>query len=248
MENIEAGAERAGTGRAAARHHRQGHGLVARRGRGARLHRAHAAAVPRSPMGKGVMPDDHPLSVGAARSLALQNADVVFLMGARFNWIMHFGLPPRFNKNVQGHPARHRAGGDRPEQADRGGAGRRRQGDRRAAQQGARQAPVVLSEGHAVAAGDRQEVGRERGADRGRRSTTTRRRPTTTARCATSPPGCRENAIIIGEGASTMDIGRTQLPTSTPRSCLDAGSYGTMGVGMGLAIAACVVHPDRPII
>ena len=25
-----------------------------------------------SPMGKGVMPDDHPLSVGAARSLALQ--------------------------------------------------------------------------------------------------------------------------------------------------------------------------------
>src|SRR5207237_892751 len=30
-----------------------------------------------SPMGKGVMPDSHPLSVGAARSHALQNADVV---------------------------------------------------------------------------------------------------------------------------------------------------------------------------
>jgi hypothetical protein len=29
------------------------------------------------------MPDDHPLSVAAARTLALQNADVVFLMGAR---------------------------------------------------------------------------------------------------------------------------------------------------------------------
>ena len=54
-----------------------------------------------SPMGKGVMPDNHPLSVGAARSHALQNADVVFLMGARLNWIMHFGLPPRFNKNVR---------------------------------------------------------------------------------------------------------------------------------------------------
>ncbi len=35
-----------------------------------------------SPMGKGVMPDDHPLSVSAARSFALQNADVVMLMGA----------------------------------------------------------------------------------------------------------------------------------------------------------------------
>src|SRR5438093_6796935 len=55
----------------------------------------------RSPMGKGVMPDDHPLSVAAARTLALQNADVVFLMGARFNWIMHFGLPPRFRKDVR---------------------------------------------------------------------------------------------------------------------------------------------------
>jgi len=54
-----------------------------------------------SPMGKGVMDDTHPLSVGAARTHALQEADVVFLMGARLNWIMHFGLPPRFNKNVR---------------------------------------------------------------------------------------------------------------------------------------------------
>src|SRR5207245_4131010 len=52
-----------------------------------------------SPMGKGVMPDDHPLSVGAARSHVLQNADVVFLMGARLNWIMHFGLPSRVSQD-----------------------------------------------------------------------------------------------------------------------------------------------------
>ena len=55
----------------------------------------------RSPMGKGVVPDDHPLSVAAARTLALQQADVVFLMGARFNWIFHFGLAPRFAKDVR---------------------------------------------------------------------------------------------------------------------------------------------------
>ena len=78
----------------------------------------------RTPKGKGVMPDDHPLSAGAARSLALQQADVVFLMGARFNWILHFGLPPRYNPNVRVDPARHRAGGDAPEQAGRGRAGR----------------------------------------------------------------------------------------------------------------------------
>src|SRR3954462_11192476 len=55
----------------------------------------------RTPKAKGVMPDDHPLSAGAARTLALQQADVVFLMGARFNWILHFGLPPRFSPNVR---------------------------------------------------------------------------------------------------------------------------------------------------
>src|SRR5262249_43338289 len=54
-----------------------------------------------TPMGKGVMPDDHPLSVGAARTYALQNADLIFLLGARLNWILHFGLPPRYRPDVR---------------------------------------------------------------------------------------------------------------------------------------------------
>ncbi len=54
-----------------------------------------------SPMGKGVMPDDHPLSTAPARSHVLQNADLVLLLGARLNWIMHFGLPPRWNPDVR---------------------------------------------------------------------------------------------------------------------------------------------------
>jgi len=57
-----------------------------------------------------------------------------------------------------------------------------------------------------------------------------------------------DDAIIIGEGASTMDIGRTQLMNSKARHRLDAGSYGTMGIGMGFVIAAAVVHPNKPII
>lgn len=34
-------------------------------------------------MGRGVVPDDHPLSVIAARSQALAKADVVLVLGAR---------------------------------------------------------------------------------------------------------------------------------------------------------------------
>lgn len=52
-------------------------------------------------MGKGVVPDSHQLNVSAARSMALQQADTIYLIGARLNWILHFGLPPRFNKNVR---------------------------------------------------------------------------------------------------------------------------------------------------
>jgi 2-hydroxyacyl-CoA lyase 1 len=47
------------------------------------------------------LPDNHPLSVGTSRTLALQNADVVFLMGARFNWIFHFGQASRYAKDMK---------------------------------------------------------------------------------------------------------------------------------------------------
>lgn len=54
-----------------------------------------------TPMGKGVVPDNHPNCVGAARSRALQFADVIVLFGARLNWILHFGLPPRYQADVK---------------------------------------------------------------------------------------------------------------------------------------------------
>jgi 2-hydroxyacyl-CoA lyase 1 len=200
-----------------------------------------------SPMGKGVMPDDHPLSVGAARSLALQQADVVFLMGARFNWIMHFGLPPRYNKDV------------RVIQLDI---------EPEAMHQNKPAEVALCGDGKAI-------VGQLNKALEGRqwfypketpwRAAITKKSAENAAMIAPqiaddSAPGgyyrllrdvaawTPKNAIICSEGAGTMDIGRTQLPNFLPRSRLDAGSYGTMGVGLGIVIAACVVHPDRPIV
>src|SRR5262249_1350550 len=57
-----------------------------------------------------------------------------------------------------------------------------------------------------------------------------------------------DDAIIIGEGASTLGIAPTHPVNPQPRHRLDAGSYGTMGIGMGFVIAAAVVNPDKPII
>lgn len=46
-------------------------------------------------------------------------------------------------------------------------------------------------------------------------------------------------------GANTMDIGRTMLHNLLPRHRLDAGTFGTMGVGPGFAIAAALFCRDR---
>lgn len=39
-----------------------------------------------------------------------------------------------------------------------------------------------------------------------------------------------KDAIIVSEGANTMDIGRAMLLNELPRHRLDAGTFGTMGV------------------
>ena len=51
------------------------------------------SGVPYLPMSmaKGLLPDDHPQSAGAARSLVLKEADVVVMVGARLNWLLSHG-------------------------------------------------------------------------------------------------------------------------------------------------------------
>src|SRR6202161_1093560 len=42
-------------------------------------------------MGKGLLPDTHPQCAGAARSTVLKDSDVVMLIGARLNWLLSHG-------------------------------------------------------------------------------------------------------------------------------------------------------------
>ena len=56
------------------------------------------------------------------------------------------------------------------------------------------------------------------------------------------------DALLVNEGSNTMDIGRSVLRNYAPRERLDAGTFGTMGVGLGFALAAAVVHPERKVI
>lgn len=47
-----------------------------------------------------------------------------------------------------------------------------------------------------------------------------------------------EDTILIGEGANTMDIGRTLFTHEKPRRKLDAATFGTMGIGLPALISA----------
>ena len=201
----------------------------------------------RTPKGKGIMPDDHPLSAGAARTLALQQADVVFLMGARFNWILHFGLPPRYNPNMRviqldiNPEAMHQ---NKPAEVCLLGDGKAIMQQMNAALAGRQWFhPQGSPWRQAIAqkAAENAEMIKPQIED-------------------DSAPGgyyrlfrdIREwlpkNVVLCSEGATTMDVGGTMMPLENPRSYMNAGTYGTMGVGLGLVVAACVVHPDRPVV
>ncbi|CAN6445867.1 unnamed protein product [Victoria cruziana] len=54
--------------------------------------------------------------------------------------------------------------------------------------------------------------------------------------------------ILVSEGANTMDVGRAVLVQAEPRTRLDAGTWGTMGVGLGYCIAAAVAEPKRLVV
>ena len=169
-----------------------------------------------SPMGKGVMPDDHPLSVGAARSHALQNADVVFLMGARLNWIMHFGLPPRFNKNVQIVQldiAPEQIGQNVPAEVALVGDGKAIVAQLNKALEKREWVYPKDTPWHTAiaekAAANATQIAPQLDDDAA---------PTNYYRALQDIAAwAPDDAIIIGEGASTMDIGRTQMLTTRSR-------------------------------
>ena len=47
-------------------------------------------------------------------------------------------------------------------------------------------------------------------------------------------------AIVVNEGANTLDFARSIVDMYEPRKRLDVGTWGIMGIGMGFAVAASV--------
>lgn len=201
-----------------------------------------------TPLGKGVIDDNHPLNVGPARSQALGGADVILLVGARLNWILHFGKPPRFrpdvkiiqvdinaeelNTNVQNAVS---LCGDVDSIVSQLNAGMKQHFPSKFSSSSEWwKALSAKIENNRRAS---EELYKEY------------ELPMSYYRAFHEIKQLiPEDCIYVSEGANTMDIGRTIIMNKYPRSRLDAGTFGTMGVGLGMAIAAAVRHPDRRVI
>jgi 2-hydroxyacyl-CoA lyase 1 len=204
-----------------------------------------------TPMGKGVVPDTHPNSIQPARSLALQRADVVLLLGARLNWILHFGRPPRYRSDVKVIQIDITA--EELHNSVKSSV---------AIQSDLKPAVAQLAEGLKMRGFvfDRRS---DWWTDLNKKIEDNKKKVEEMALDISEPLNyyavfhhlqqvLPQNPIIVSEGANTMDIGRSILMNDLPRHRLDAGTFGTMGVGLGFAIAAALYcrhfQPEKRVI
>ncbi|CAM2702395.1 unnamed protein product [Rotaria socialis] len=196
-----------------------------------------------TPMGKGTLDDRHPLSVGAARSTALQEADCIILLGARLNWMLHFGKQPRFNPNVKiiqiendTNELHNNVQSELAIQADLKTVLKQlNENETKWKYDAATQWWSLLR---------KKLISNKQRSDaliHSKESSMLNYYAAFDAIQSIIP----KDAIIVSEGANTMDIGRTMLLNSKARHRLDAGTFGTMGVGPGFAVAAAIYCQDH---
>lgn len=215
-----------------------------------------------TPMGKGVVPDSHPLNASSARSAALKHADVVLVLGARLNWILHFGEPPKWSpraKIIQVDICAEEIG------RNAGTAELGIIGDiglvvdqLLTSLSDWRYAPSFI-DGQFPSRLAESAKKNEAKAQKAALLPTPKGSPLTYQRAFhvikttlnSLTPFEEGNIVYISEGANTMDISRSAFPLNHPRQRLDAGTYATMGVGMGYIVAAheaynALPQPNQP--
>jgi oxalyl-CoA decarboxylase len=198
-------------------------------------------------MAKGLLPDTHPQSAGAARSLVLKEADVVMLIGARLNWLLSHGKGKTW--------------GDKPKQFIQVDIEPREMDSNVEIV-----APVVGDIGSCVAA-LLDQMGNNWPAPPA--EWTREIQSKVEANVAKMAPRLQNNnvpmdfhgalgalrkiikerpdIILVNEGANTLDFARSIIDMYQPRKRLDVGTWGVMGIGMGSAIAAAI-ETGKPVL
>ncbi|MGA0562619.1 oxalyl-CoA decarboxylase [Ancylobacter sp. VNQ12] len=198
-------------------------------------------------MAKGLLPDTHPLSAGAARSTVLKDSDVVLLIGARLNWLLSHGK----GKTWGDAPKKFIQVDIEPKEMDSNVE---------------IVAPLVGDIGSVVAALNagvksgwqappatwldeikaRKEVNISKMSQRLLKNSTPMDFHSALGALKQVIKE-RPDAILVNEGANTLDLARGVIDMYQPRKRLDVGTWGVMGIGMGFAVAAAV-ETGKPVL
>jgi oxalyl-CoA decarboxylase len=198
-------------------------------------------------MAKGLLPDVHPLSAGATRSMVLKDADVVMLLGARLNWLLSHGKgktwgekgtqkfihvdisPIEMDSNVGiAAPVVGDIASTVGVMLSRIGADWQKpeawsQAVREKADANIQKmAPRLKNNNNPMdyhgALGALREIIKE-----------------------------RPDTILVNEGANTLDFARSIIDIYQPRKRIDVGTWGVMGIGMGYSVAAAI-ETGKPVL
>jgi oxalyl-CoA decarboxylase len=199
-------------------------------------------------MAKGLLPDTHPQCAGAARSTVLKDGDVVMLIGARLNWLLSHGKgktwgEPYSKKFIQVDIE--------PKEMDSNVE---------------IVAPVVGDIGSCVSALLGAMGGDWPAPPADWIKAVTSKREENVAKMAprlmnnNTPMDYhgalgvlrtivkeRPDAILVNEGANTLDLARGVIDMYRPRKRIDVGTWGVMGIGMGYAIGAAI-ETGKPVL
>ena len=198
-------------------------------------------------MAKGLLPDTHPQCAGAARSTVLKDSDVVMLIGARLNWLLSHGKGKAWGTA----PKKFIQIDIEPKEMDSNVE---------------IAAPVVGDIGSCVSALLDGMDSNWPAPPADWISAVKTKREENIAKMApklmkNSAPmdfhgalGAlravikeRPDAILVNEGANTLDLARGVIDMYQPRKRLDVGTWGVMGIGMGYAIAAAI-ETGKPVL
>ena len=198
-------------------------------------------------MAKGLLPDTHPQCAGAARSTVLKDSDVVMLVGARLNWLLSHGK----GKTWGDAPKTFIQIDIEPKEMDSNVE---------------IAAPVVGDIGSCVSAlldgmgndwpappadwiNAVKTKREENVAKMAPRLTNTKSPMDFHGALGALRTVIKErpDAILVNEGANTLDLARGVIDMYQPRKRLDVGTWGVMGIGMGFAIAAAI-ETGKPVL
>jgi acetolactate synthase-1/2/3 large subunit len=199
-----------------------------------------------TPQGRGVVPEDHPRAFLGARSFAFAQADVVLVVGTRSNNNSSFFTPPRWSREAKfifvnldpkeiGHNAPAEIGilGD------------------------ARSVFQQLTEeakGRFKPDEDTAWVRSLRDRDAQREAQTralmdSEMRPMHPLRLMKEVRDFIDrDAVLVVDGHETLNFARQSIPTYVAGHRINAGTHGTMGVGVPFAIAAKAAKPDKQVV